>query len=280
MLELSSLRKKNRIHLCLHLPPGNTAGADPPHENTRHYSPDLHRNHQKNYHHLPPIVAMRFASALAAVVALGCSPLAATQEQQQPQPQPKRDYAAIIKATFRKNEPCTANEPDCRSPAQAARHLEDSFRDYGLTCPAEQAAVLAVIALESGEFHYKRNMFPPPGRPGQGTVNMQSPLYNLRYAKSIPALAAQVANVTEEMVGGLPAVELNRILALVQVDEYNFGSGSWFMATQCAKDVRNVLRRTPEQGWLDYNSKCVGVPGNDTARLAYWTRAKAAFQLK
>ncbi|GJN80592.1 hypothetical protein PLIIFM63780_004119 [Purpureocillium lilacinum] len=222
---------------------------------------------------------MRFASALAAVAALSCSPFAAAQDQQQ-QPQPKRDYAAIIKATFKDNEPCKPNQPDCRSPAQAAPFLEKSFRDYGLTCPAEQAAVLAVIALESGEFHYKRNMFPPPGKPGQGTVNMQSPLYNLRYAKSIPALAAQVANVTEEMISGLPAVELNRILALVQVDDYNFGSGSWFMATQCPKSVRNVLRKDPEQGWYEYNSKCVGVPGDVSTRLEYWTRAKAAFQLK
>ncbi|UNI21470.1 hypothetical protein JDV02_007458 [Purpureocillium takamizusanense] len=237
---------------------------------------------------------MRFAPALVAVAALGgsYSPLApfaaasASASASTTATTQDRDWAQIITATFKNNKPCgaTANDVDCRTPAQAAPFVAQSFSAYGLTCPAEQAAVLAVMALESGEFHYKHNMFPPPGRPGQGTANMQSPLFNLRYAKSIPAVAPHVANVTEDMVtgggNGLPAAELNRILALVTVDEYNFGSGAWFMSSQCAKAVRNVLRRTPDQGWLQYNAQCVGVPGDDPDRLAYWTRAKAAMDIK
>lgn len=67
-------------------------------------------------------------------------------------------------------EPCTddgAAPGQCRTAAQAAEPLIASFDRYNITSAAEKAAIISLIALESGEFVYQRNVF--PGRPGQGS---------------------------------------------------------------------------------------------------------------
>ncbi|KAG6021009.1 hypothetical protein E4U41_002636, partial [Claviceps citrina] len=68
---------------------------------------------------------------------------------------------------------------------------------------------------------------------------------------------------------------LDRILGLVQPDEYNFGSGPWFLVTQCGPEVREKLRASADEGWAAY-MKCVGVEASPE-RTAYFERAKRAF---
>jgi hypothetical protein len=68
----------------------------------------------------------------------------------------------------------------------------------------------------------------------------------------------------------------NGVLALVTVDEYNFGSAAWFMTTQCAT-AKTTLATDPDAGWTSFMS-CVGV-SNTADRQAYWTAAKSAFGL-
>lgn len=68
---------------------------------------------------------------------------------------------------------------------------------------------------------------------------MQSPAYNKKYATSIPSLkdeASQAANVGE-------VLDL-----LLDNKEYDFGSGAWFLTTQCSCDVRTALQKGDEQG--------------------------------
>lgn len=84
-----------------------------------------------------------------------------------------------------------ANAPfpsECRTAAQAVGPISASFVTYGVTTPGEQAAILSTMAFESDDFQYQINHF--PGTPGQGTRNMQSPTYNLKYAQSISARKA------------------------------------------------------------------------------------------
>ncbi|KAM3514709.1 hypothetical protein MY11210_001680 [Beauveria gryllotalpidicola] len=163
--------------------------------------------------------------------------------------------------------------PDCRTAEEAAPFLFRSMSQYNLTSDNEIASVLALMAFESGDFRYKHNVF--PGRPGQGTANMQMAPFNLLYAKSIDGVKEKVADV--KTVDGLAPEKLDEILSLVTPDEYNFGSGAWFLATQCPETVRDSLRKDIDSGFQAHMG-CVGVDVTDN-RKEYLTRAKQAFGL-
>lgn len=93
---------------------------------------------------------------------------------------------------------------------------------------------------------------------------MQSPDYNKKYANSISALKDKVAGVANS-----PA----DLLDLLRGDEtYDFGSGAWFLTTQCSSDVRSALQGGDESGWKKYISECVGTTVTDE-RKEYWQRA-------
>lgn len=57
---------------------------------------------------------------------------------------------------------------ECATAEQAVPHITKSFDTYGVTSRAEQAAVIALMAFESGDFKYNKNHF--PGVPGQGSA--------------------------------------------------------------------------------------------------------------
>lgn len=95
---------------------------------------------------------------------------------------------------------------------------------------------------------------------------MQSPAYNKKYASSIAALKDQASKVSD------PA----DLLDLLRADEtYDFGSGAWFLTTQCSKSVREKLQAGTEEGWSMYISDCVGTSVTDE-RKEYWERAVKA----
>ncbi|OAA70795.1 hypothetical protein LEL_09386 [Akanthomyces lecanii RCEF 1005] len=163
---------------------------------------------------------------------------------------------------------------ECRTADQAATPLIKAMAAYKLETANEIAAVLALMAFESVDFRYKHNVY--PGRPGQGTANMQMANYNLLYAKSLDGVKEKVADV--ESVDGLAPDKLNYILSLVQPDEHNFASGPWFLTTQCPKAVRDALQKNIDAGFAAYMA-CVGVSVTPE-RQAYLTRAKKAFGIK
>ncbi|KAN0110275.1 hypothetical protein V8E51_006662 [Hyaloscypha variabilis] len=163
---------------------------------------------------------------------------------------------------------------ECATNVDAAPYLIKAMTDYGITSPPEIAAVLSLIAYESGDFKYNINHYPAPGRPGQGTRNMQMPNYNLMYAQSIPALASQLSTITTATsTSGLSDDQLNAIRALVLPDEYSFASGAWFLTTQCVS-ARPAIQAGGQAGYAAYLS-CVGTSAT-ADRLAYWTRANTA----
>lgn len=176
----------------------------------------------------------------------------------------------IIEKIAPKSKSCAADNKDCRTASQAAPFIALGMFEYRIFNVREMAAVVSLIAFESGDFAYKRNMF--PGRPGQGTANMQMAKFNLMYAKQIEGVKDKVKDI--ESVEGLSDDELNGILDLVTPDEYNFASGAWFLVSQCP-DVRETLRDDPEKGYQAY-MECVGVEVTED-RLEYWNRAKEAF---
>ncbi|EGX95803.1 hypothetical protein CCM_00457 [Cordyceps militaris CM01] len=181
--------------------------------------------------------------------------------------------ADIIKIVAPGSVQCAAAAaPDCRTADQAAPFLIDSMAKYEVLTYNEIAAVLSLMAFESVDFKFKHNV--SPGRPGQGTANMQMDKFNLEYAKSLPGVKDKVADV--KSVDGLDKDKLNEILALVTPDEYNFGSGPWFYATKCGS-AHAALVADLDKGFEAY-MQCVGVTVTPE-RKAYLTRAKQAFGL-
>ncbi len=163
---------------------------------------------------------------------------------------------------------------ECATNVEAAPYLITAMSTYGITSPSEIAAVLSLIAYETGDFKYNINHYPAPGRPGQGTRNMQMANYNLLYAKSIPSLASQLSAITtSSSTNGLSDDQLNAIRALVLPDEYSWASAAWFLSTQCAS-ARAAIQAGGQAGYSAYLS-CVGTSVTSD-RLAYWTRANTA----
>jgi hypothetical protein len=160
---------------------------------------------------------------------------------------------------------------ECATASTAVGPLISSFATYSVSTAAEQAALLAWMSYESGEFKYNQNHFPAPGRPGQGTRTMMMPNFVAEYVASIPALAGQAA-----AAAGDPAATL----ALVENDTYSFGSAAWFYSTQCSEAIKSQLQTGSESGWDAFLTTCVGTDPSEgtgsTSRLAYWQRATAA----
>jgi cobyrinic acid a,c-diamide synthase len=179
--------------------------------------------------------------------------------------------APIVEQIAPGSKSCDAANKECRTAEQAAPFLAQGMTRYGIYNVNEMAAVLSLMAFESVDFKYKTNQV--PGRPGQGTANMQMAAYNLKYAKSIDRIKEKVADINS--VEGLSDEELNNIRSLVLPDEYNFASGQWFLTTQCDQSIRKQLQEDVDKGFAAYMG-CVGVQVN-SERTAYLDRAKKAF---
>lgn len=167
---------------------------------------------------------------------------------------------------------------ECATASQAAPYLITAFQTHSITNPAQIAAILSLQAFETNDFKYSINHFPAPGRPGQGTRNMQMAAYNLLYARSIPELLQKLeAITTAESVDGLTHDQLNAVRELVLPDAYSWGSGAWFFSTQCEDAVKMATETPGEVGFAAYMG-CVGTEVTSD-RLAYYDRALKAFAL-
>jgi hypothetical protein len=173
--------------------------------------------------------------------------------------------AAQVIAVMPSSASCTSGTPagECLTAAQAAPLLAQSFTTYGISNKGAQAAILALIALESGELKYNQhyNGGSPAGT-GQGTYNEMSPSFVVEYAKVLfPSSAA-----TD------PLAAMNQINA-VPLD--SISSAAWFMKAKCPTVIAQFAT-SPDAAYSAYlGSGCIGT--TQTAdRTAYFTKAKAA----
>lgn len=58
---------------------------------------------------------------------------------------------------------------ECHDAGKATPLLNDAFKQYKQTTLGEVAALLGLMALESGDFQFNVNHY--PGRPGQGSMD-------------------------------------------------------------------------------------------------------------
>ncbi|WPH00108.1 Hypothetical protein R9X50_00293100 [Acrodontium crateriforme] len=192
---------------------------------------------------------------------------------------PFRRDNTVTAADIQKVDPKTAscdNSPaagECRTAEQAAPYIAISYQNFGITSFGEQAALLALMLYESGDFKYAINHF--PGVPGQGTRNMQSPAYNLKYAEWLSTVCMN-CGITSAAISQAQAQGPAAVLALVNTDEWSFGSAAWYLATQCSADIRSGLSQGTQAGWEAY-LQCVGTAANDE-RNALWSAAVALKQ--
>ncbi|KAK3116714.1 hypothetical protein LTR53_002623 [Teratosphaeriaceae sp. CCFEE 6253] len=163
---------------------------------------------------------------------------------------------------------------ECRTADQAAPYIDISFTNFGIASFGEQAALVALMLYETGDFQYAQNHF--PGVPGQGTRNMQSPAYNLKYAQWL-STACTNCGITAAQAQQASAQGPAAVLELVNTDEWSFGSAAWFLATQCDESVRQGLAAGTQAGWETYLSQCVGASA-DEGRNQLWTAAMALKQ--
>jgi len=158
---------------------------------------------------------------------------------------------------------------ECSTADHAVSFINTAFSTYGITTKGEKAALISIMAFESGEFKYNINHY--PGTPGQGTRNMMNFPFILQYAASISTLASQIPPGTTATSASDDVK--NSVRALVLDDAHSFASAAWFLTTQCSAAVRSGLQSgTDESAWEEYITSCVGTTVTD-ARKAYWTAA-------
>jgi hypothetical protein len=153
---------------------------------------------------------------------------------------------------------------ECADATRAAAAINKSFSTYKITATGEQAALVAYMLFESGNFKYSQNHF--PGRPGQGTRMMAMPPFVKKYASSVAG-----ADAVSSADAGLKAV-----LALVNSDdEKSFGSAAWFLTSTCTPEVRAGLVAETTDGWHAFLTECVGTTAA-AERDVPWLAAKQA----
>ena len=173
--------------------------------------------------------------------------------------------AAAPKSASCDNAPAAG---ECRTNEQAADPIQNSFRAYNIASPGEQAAVLSIMAFESGDFKYDT---PINKEPGKGTRNMQSAEFNAKFAASIPGMGEKVSQCSGDSGCVLKILTSN--------DYFDFASGAWFLATQCDPQIRAGLAKGDQEDWEKYITGCVHTTVTDD-RVAGWQLAIKALNGK
>ena len=96
---------------------------------------------------------------------------------------------------------------------------------------------------------------------------MQSAKYNLQYAQSIPELKPLLAKVDTK--------DPEKVLKLlITYSEYDFGSASWFLTSQCPKDTVEGLKKAGKDSFGKY-LECIGTTATDDREKEYQAALQA-----
>jgi hypothetical protein len=150
---------------------------------------------------------------------------------------------------------------ECADATTAAAAISASFAQYGIKTAGEQAALIAIMDFETAGFKYNKNHF--PGRPGQGTRNMQMEPFNQKYAADVMPTAAA-------LTGDALTTALNADVNI------SFGSAAWYLTkggAACTQAIRDGLAAGTKVGWDAYLTTCVGTTAA-AERDIPWVAAK------
>jgi hypothetical protein len=226
--------------------------------NNQHSTTNASTTPEHNAHNMF-IKTTLLASALA--LCAFSAPLPGSGADPEPVGLTAQELVTIAEAT----QSCTGAEypEECADATRAATAINASFKTYQITSTGEQAALVAYMLFESGNFKYSKNK--SPGRPGQGTRMMAMPPFIEKYA-----LAKTNATAVEQAKATGP----DAVLALVNSnDEDSFGSAAWFMTSTCSPEVRKGLDEQTVGGWHEFLTQCVETT-LDPLRDEPWVKAK------
>lgn len=169
----------------------------------------------------------------------------------------------------------TSFADECRTAEQAAPFLNAAFQQFNTHTVGEMAALISLIAFETGDFRFNVNHF--PGRPGQGTRNLMMFPFVWKYALDIPQVAPQAQAIAPELSISSTNDELNNasnstktaVLSLVLDDKFSWASASWFLTTQCNSTIAAALNTATEAGWETYITQCIGTTVTDDRKAVY-----------
>lgn len=82
----------------------------------------------------------------------------------------KREAKQVLLDIMPQSASCEGRGDECRTAVQAAPFLVQAMTKYNTTQPMEQAGILALVAYESEQLRYKKNL--NNAASGQGTSNM------------------------------------------------------------------------------------------------------------
>ncbi|KAJ2905068.1 hypothetical protein MKZ38_006461 [Zalerion maritima] len=188
----------------------------------------------------------------------------------------------IILAIMPDSATCNGKTAECTTAADAAPYLIQGFQIYQVSHAAEIGAILATVGTESVDLAFRTNQ--SPGRPGQGSSNMQLYENNLEFARSNKNLTEGLNRI--EGVSENPTDDIkNAVRELVIADPFNFWTGPWFYSTHCtdaqkaAFTKKGATEQELDDAFSDYSLSCVGVETTADGRMERWTEAKKAFGL-
>ncbi|KAK9766391.1 hypothetical protein K7432_004558 [Basidiobolus ranarum] len=168
---------------------------------------------------------------------------------------------------------------ECRNAQQALAPLRESFLKYGIDSVGAEAAIVALIAYESGSFAFNINHW--PGRAGQGTRNMMMFPAIHEYVKSLASLNRKYLKITLNVPEPYSEEKQNEIRALVLNDRDSFASAAWYLAksSECPRDALEKLRANTEEAFKYYTLTCVKTDGSTLPdRIAAWKRVSDAYK--
>jgi len=176
------------------------------------------------------------------------------------------------------NAASCAGEASCRTADQAAPFINQSFAKFGIDSKGEKAALLSLMAFETGGFVFDVNKF--PGRPGQGTRNLMLFPFILKYALETPEVAPKVAQVAPGLTANsdpnaVAPDTMNAVRALVLGDDLSFASAAWFLKTKCDGRFSSDLKSGTQASYESYLTGCVGTTVTPE-RVAGFQKAIAA----
>lgn len=82
----------------------------------------------------------------------------------------KRGSASVIEAIMPSSSSCDGRGDECTTAEVAGPVLADSMSHFGVTAGVAQAGILSLIAYESNELQYRKNLNQDTN-PGRGTAN-------------------------------------------------------------------------------------------------------------
>jgi murein DD-endopeptidase MepM/ murein hydrolase activator NlpD len=171
----------------------------------------------------------------------------------------------VVLAAAPASKACAPGAPaSCKTAEQAAPLINAAFSQFGINSKGEKAALLSLMAFETGDFLFDTNQF--PGRAGQGTRNMMLFNFILKYALETPSVAPQVAVIAPGLtadspaavVDATPADTMNAIRALVLEDSISFASAAWFLKTKCEPEFATNLQSGTQAAYETYLTGCIG----------------------